>query len=780
MPALYECIKHFENNDWERAIDCLTQIIELDSNNALAFYHRGLAKGRLHRYESAISDYDRAIEFDPNGALAFYHRGLAKVYLERFESATSDFDRAFELDPNLAPAFQLDQNNALSLVRHGIAKAAFHHYESAISDYDRAIELDPNDAWTFYSRGNAKVSLRWYESAISDYDRAIELDLAPAFISRGNAKSYLRRYESAISDYDRAIEFDPSDAFAFYNRGLANLNLHRYESAISDFDCAIKINAKMSFPYFGKAIANWKGYNDWGTAQRYFSRFIFLADAEQIVETWKHTHDFYTQHTTAPFLLYRVFYLLPDIGDFHSWQKTLYEIESNCHTLKNYLQHLSHTGEPEWNASQFHRLEALVHYFMGDPLEAYRIYDEILDDELGCLTLMDNYYFFLSAADFLEPSEGIRHFALQQADRLLENTRSEGNEREHYYAGQLHTLGDNWEKAFEVFGQVAAFFPAAVMQAVAAERLDKPQVEVDTLWKKVKQLATAQPPEAGINGFPKFWLELGREDYLTPFLQYAHFREIAEHLHRFREDNAPLQINEFWEIWQLSPADEQEIAWQVRKRELEKIEAELQSFFTQNLAQQYAGYTTEQLAKLELVLAKKKKDVQEIFEKLQLKAASGSEALEHQLGLEIDHWELRSAHTYALMLKYFFLSGKLQDKPALLLYFYNDATAAKKQRDYEAAMEAYVEGAQPVFSLLVNTLLRLGDVASAVAAGALSVLTLQFFNQNQALLDEDDPMSNYQKFKAAFLQFLSIEMESMGRKKFFDKYPLQGWEDWKK
>ena len=69
----------------------------------------------------------------------------------------------------------------------------------------------------------------------------------------------------------------------------------------------------------------------------------------------------------------------------------------------------------------------------------------------------------------------------------------------------------------------------------------------------------------------------------------------------------------------------------------------------------------------------------------------------------------------------------------------------------------------------------LGDVPSAVAAGALSVLTQQFFNQNREPLDEDDPVSNYQKFKAEFLKFLSFERESMGKEKFDAKYPLKGW-----
>lgn len=801
-----ECFEYLQRGDLERAIDCFNQVIEIDPSNATAFFSRGSAKCDLGFYESAFLDFDQAIELAPNHAWAFYSRGVAKSNLYRYESALSDFDRAIELDPDHAPFFlkrgdakyelflyesalldydrtiELAPNNATAFASRGNVKISLRRHESALFDFDRAVELNPNYAWAFYRRGVVKFFLHHYESALPDYDRAIKLNpnYAQFFFSRGNVKSKLHRYESALLDFDRAVELGLNHALAFDNRGGCKFSLSYYESALLDYDRAIELDPELSFPYAGKAKTFWIGYDNLGAAHLHFNRFIFLAKTEEIIEYWEVIHDFYSQHTAAPFLFRRLFGLLPGVGDFVSLQGILHTTERQCRTLKNYLQHLRDNGEPERDATQFYRLEALVHYFMGDPIEAYRIYDDIIDGEQECLDLMDSYYFLCSASEFLEPCEGIRHFALQQANQLLDSFPVEGDERERYYAGQLFALGDDWEKAFEAFGQAQAFFPAAVMQAVTATRLDKPHAEVEELWEIARQITITLAQSAKINGFPEVRLELGREDYLVPFREYAHYREIAEYLHFFRDGNVPFQDSDFWEIWQLSHADKQEIEWQLRKKELERIEAELQSFFTQNLAKQYADYTKEQLINLKKVLGEKDAVVQGIFKKLRKAAASGSKALEHQLGLEINHWELHSAHAYALMLKYFFLSGKLADKPALLLYFYNDFIASQNQRDYAAAKEAYVEGSQPIFSLLVNTLLKLGDVASAVAAGALSVLTQQFFNQNKERLDENDPLSNYQKFKAAFLKFLSFEMESLGKDKFLIKYPLEGWEDWKK
>jgi tetratricopeptide (TPR) repeat protein len=233
----------------------------------------------------------------------------------------------------------------------------------------------------------------------------------------------LRRYKSAISDYDRAIELDPNLATAFLNRGTAKAELRRYESALRDYDRAIELDPESSLPYNAKAQVLWIGLGDMSAAHLHFNRFLYLAETTEIIKNWNPTHNFYARHAAAPFLLHRLFELLPGIGDFVSWQGTLHETERQCRTLKNYLQHLRDTGEPERDAPQFHRLDALVHYFMGDPMEAYRIYDDILDGELKCLDLMDCYYFLCSAAEFLEPDERIRRFALQQAARFLATAR---------------------------------------------------------------------------------------------------------------------------------------------------------------------------------------------------------------------------------------------------------------------------------------------------------------------------------------------------------------------
>jgi tetratricopeptide (TPR) repeat protein len=80
---------------------------------------------------SAISDFDRAIELDSENAFAYYKR--AGVYLKKddCDQAIADFDSAIEIDPEYALAYLF----------RGICLGEIGWKELAIADLEKAIEL---------------------------------------------------------------------------------------------------------------------------------------------------------------------------------------------------------------------------------------------------------------------------------------------------------------------------------------------------------------------------------------------------------------------------------------------------------------------------------------------------------------------------------------------------------------------------------------------------------------------------------------------------------------
>lgn len=110
--------------DLDHAIDDYTEVIRLDSKNALAFNSRGntyLAKGNPDR---AIADYDEAIRLDPDEPGTYLNRGLANLYSGSLQKAQADFERSSELNPKDAYiALWLEITNRRSSLPSRLAEA---------------------------------------------------------------------------------------------------------------------------------------------------------------------------------------------------------------------------------------------------------------------------------------------------------------------------------------------------------------------------------------------------------------------------------------------------------------------------------------------------------------------------------------------------------------------------------------------------------------------------------------------------------------------------------
>jgi serine/threonine protein kinase len=77
------------------------KLIELNPKNVT--YYRARAGLKFNRLSQAndeiIADYNRAIELDTGDALTYFHRGSVKLRLKRYKESIKDFDRAIKLKP---------------------------------------------------------------------------------------------------------------------------------------------------------------------------------------------------------------------------------------------------------------------------------------------------------------------------------------------------------------------------------------------------------------------------------------------------------------------------------------------------------------------------------------------------------------------------------------------------------------------------------------------------------------------------------------------------------
>ncbi|XP_054571189.1 small glutamine-rich tetratricopeptide repeat-containing protein beta isoform X2 [Eptesicus fuscus] len=90
---------HMKEENYTAAVDCYTQAIELDPNNAVYYCNRAAAQSKLGHYTDAIKDCEKAIAIDSKYSKAYGRMGLALTAMNKFEEAVTSYQKALDLDP---------------------------------------------------------------------------------------------------------------------------------------------------------------------------------------------------------------------------------------------------------------------------------------------------------------------------------------------------------------------------------------------------------------------------------------------------------------------------------------------------------------------------------------------------------------------------------------------------------------------------------------------------------------------------------------------------------
>ncbi|XP_043344933.1 small glutamine-rich tetratricopeptide repeat-containing protein beta isoform X3 [Cervus elaphus] len=90
---------HMKEENYAAAVDCYTQAIELDPNNAVYYCNRAAAQSKLGHYTDAIKDCEKAIAIDSKYSKAYGRMGLALTAMNKFQEAVTSYQKALDLDP---------------------------------------------------------------------------------------------------------------------------------------------------------------------------------------------------------------------------------------------------------------------------------------------------------------------------------------------------------------------------------------------------------------------------------------------------------------------------------------------------------------------------------------------------------------------------------------------------------------------------------------------------------------------------------------------------------
>ena len=168
----------YDKGDYKGVIKLCNEAIELNPDNALAYYARAYAYDDLEDYQQVINDCTKAIQLDDNPRLVATYNNRGEAYRKsgNYGKAIEDYDKAIELNSNYFKAY----NN------RGIVYDALGRYDLAVQDYNKALEINPSYEYAYTNRGLTYYHLNQYELALKDFDKALELN--PNFISAKNSR----------------------------------------------------------------------------------------------------------------------------------------------------------------------------------------------------------------------------------------------------------------------------------------------------------------------------------------------------------------------------------------------------------------------------------------------------------------------------------------------------------------------------------------------------------------------------------------------------------------
>jgi len=776
---------YYDNKRFEEAIESLTKAIVLDPTQAKFYNRRGASKAELKDFHNAINDFDQAILIDSIFAIAYSNRGHAKSNLKDDKSAIADYDQAILIDSNFAGAYS----------NRGGAKSRLGDYKGAIVDCDKAIIIDQNYAAAYSNRGEAKSRLGDYKGAIIDCDKAISIDpnYAEAYRNRGLVKSKLKNYNAAIVDFDQAILISPKYVEAYHARGLVKSMLENFNAAIVDFDQIILINPKFVEAYGLRGgihflLGNLKG------AHLDLNCYLCLTNLADFFEGAKIIFEFYLAYP-APYLLHRTLSKFTvNFDQFNTIHPITDTTRQQCRPWKRWEEWRNLSGsEKHESLTHFHAL-ALVNHYMGDCIEAFRIYDEVLDDVKVMkvpLNLMGLYYYIESAKLFRQEYAVILEDAIEQIEETRDELVKNNALRELYYAGQILWANDQVMEAHEFFELADNYLPAAYMQLLTLPMMGADDDDLEAKIADIREReAELLPSDAFLQGFlmRPFRLEKPGEDFLSPILYYAHYREIAQAIAEVRDPVEPFEHHELWDAFYWKPEDEKELDWLLRRERLAKINKALLEKFKANLQ---SGSGVHSLEHLETAFAQKlKHDLWEGtqylgFEDFKSKSEDWPNAAREVATFIRDSRRL-DANSKLLLVEYCHLRGSLSIEDVYLLYFY--ISYVNTSQDSGIAGEANSAAVKKVVELTLSPVSFTGKVLTAAAGGAVARLFKLFLSgsemKDQINMEEFQNPENklervhdFEVFTENFLRFIGYQREMLGAEAFEKQYPLEGFED---
>ena len=221
---LQNLLKIYQSKKYNEAEDKAKTILKNFPNNQFCWKVLGVIYLQNGKILEAINANNKSVELNPQDAEAYYNLAITQKESGRLIEAEYSYNKAILINPNYYKAY----NNI------GNLKKTLGKLEEAENNYKKAILLKPDFAEAYYNLatvmqegGKNKESEAKYKTAIS-----IKPNYAEAYNNLGILFQDLSRLEESELCYKKAIELKPFEIDAFLNLCELLEKLNRLEEGL--------------------------------------------------------------------------------------------------------------------------------------------------------------------------------------------------------------------------------------------------------------------------------------------------------------------------------------------------------------------------------------------------------------------------------------------------------------------------------------------------------------------------------------------------------------------
>jgi serine/threonine protein kinase/tetratricopeptide (TPR) repeat protein len=197
-------------NRFSDAANDLEKLTSSTPPNHAVWMELGIARLRMHQYESACEAFLAASAIEPSTVWPRFYRGVALLSNGRFEQAIQQFDAFIERDPQVADAYL---NRALAWYRKGNTAESLSDLNQAEKLHGPSVRLHSLRCLAYQRSGNLKNA---------ESERRKLLSCAPRdaddWTIRAEAR-FIGDPAGALEDFDQALQVDPDAPQALRGKG---------------------------------------------------------------------------------------------------------------------------------------------------------------------------------------------------------------------------------------------------------------------------------------------------------------------------------------------------------------------------------------------------------------------------------------------------------------------------------------------------------------------------------------------------------------------------------